>query len=117
MRKFGCWIIGIVATVLVFMLLVIVVCIYTSLERKTWDTYYGKINIDTLEVVFNDFNDKEPCYKIHTEIVEEDTIDYYFYPWKQIYYRSAKDKYGRKGYVMFDPRNNYTYDIIHYIDN
>lgn len=109
------WILGILTTLFIVFVVILCLFIYGGLDHNVWHTYYGTVNIDTLEIGFNDFNDHEPCYKVHTEINGNDTTDYYFYNWKGIYYKSVKDSLGRRGYVIIDPYNNTSVDYIHYI--
>jgi len=90
-------------------------CLYHSLDRKIWDTRYGTVNIDTLEIGFYDFIDDEPCYKIHTEIKDGDTLNYYIYFDKGIYYRSIRDSVGRTGYVLYFPEQDTIDSYIRYV--
>ena len=114
MQKVGCLIIKLLVAMILIVAGIVTMCLYRSLDRKIWSTYYGGVNLDTLEVEFNDFNDGEPCYKVHSEVIDNDTTDFYFYPWKGIYYKSVVDSTGKKGYVIYDPYTDNSLDYIHY---
>ena len=87
-------------------------------EQHIFWSYFGIVDTDTLQYAFDDFIDKEPCYIVHTEIIDGDTINYYLYPWKGIHYRDLRDSTGRMGIVQWEPyikKEMYDSTWFHYI--
>lgn len=87
--------------------------------RRThvFHTYYGDIDVDTMEAKLWNHNDKSPCYIVHTmakDSVEKDTgvwgyiegpVVMYYNPKNNIYYKSFPDNQGRCVVVETDPYN------------
>lgn len=98
--------------------IVLLLNILSCREQHIFHSYFGTVDIDTLQCAFDDFCDKEPCYIVHTDIVDGDTIKYYFYPWKGIHYRDMRDSKGRVGIVQWEPNINIDYDSLcfHYLN-
>ena len=86
-------------------------------EQHVFWSYFGTVDVDTLEYAFDDFYEKEPCYIVHTTIVDGDTINYYLYPWKGIHYKDMRDSSGRMGVVQWEPNMHYDYTSswFHYL--
>ena len=71
-------------------------------EKKTFQTYYGEINIDTMCVGMY-YEDHSKCYIVHTE--NKDT--FYYNPKNNIYIHQfpTNDQWGN-AVVIYDPYKN-----------
>ena len=100
--------------VLVFTALVLLIgCSQKSQEDQTvpssvYHTYFGDIDIDTMEIAFYDLKDSLPCYLVH--VADLDSVEKgpgvwgyiygpirnYYCPEKNIYFYSFPDNHGNE---------------------
>ncbi len=89
-------------------------------RQHVFHTYYGDIDIDTMEIALYDLKDSLPCYIV--KISNLDSIEkapgiwgyikgplyYYYCPDKNTYYTSFPDNQGRQVLRGLDPYNDYS---------
>lgn len=98
------------------LLLVMVGC-----REHVYHTYYGDIDIDTMEVAFYEIKDSLPCYLVHVsdlDSVEKSPrvwgyiygpLKYYYCPAKDTYYHTFPDNQGNAVLRGYDPYKDYSY--------
>lgn len=75
-----------------------VLCIFQGCRKHVYHTYYGDIDIDTIEA--HPWDEEGPVYKIN--VIERDTI--YYKPFDKTYYKvfPSNDEHGNC-VVQWDP--------------
>jgi len=61
------------------------------ITTTVYETPWGKVDTDTAKIGFMELNFHEPCYEVHREIINQDTVRYYFFKARQIYYKADHD--------------------------
>ena len=80
---------------------------YHVCTTHVYETPWGKINVDTARIGFLEYWGHEPCYEAHREITSEDTIRYYFFKARSIYYKAEHDSTGKLQIRLFYPYQKY----------
>lgn len=101
---------------LIILPLMVLLCLLQGCRKHVYHTYYGDIDIDTMEVMSYDFDDS-PCYvvKVIDSLTVEKTGGYaghgsifiYYNPHKNIYNEQfpANDEHGN-AVIEFNPHKD-----------
>lgn len=73
---------------------------------SVYNTPWGKVDADTAKIGFLEFWSHEPCYEIHKEIIGMDTVRYYFFKSREIYYKAEHDSTGDIQIRLYYPYND-----------
>ena len=84
-------------------------------RQRTYHTYYGGINTDTMQIAFYDIKDSLPCYLV--KVIPYDSVEifpgewkrikgpveFFFCPSKGTYYYSFPDNQGNRILNAYNP--------------
>ena len=92
-----------------------------TVHSSVYHTYFGDIDIDTMEIAFYDLKDSLPCYLVHVADIDSvekvpgewgyiyGPIRNYYCPEKNIYFYSFPDNHGDEILRGYDPYTNEYY--------
>ena len=105
------------------MVIVFLVMLAAGCGRKhVFHTYFGDIDIDTMEVAMYDIKDSLPCYLVKIRSIDSvekapgvwgyiyGPLKYYYCPQKNTYYHTFPDNQGYSIIRGYDPYTNYYFN-------
>ena len=91
-------------------------------HSSVYHTYFGDIDIDTMEIAFYDLKDSLPCYLVHVADIDSvekgpgvwgyiyGPLKYYYCPKKNTYFHTFPDNHGDDILRGYDPYTKELYD-------
>ena len=75
------------------------------ITTTVYETPWGKVDTDTAKIGFLEFWSHEPCYEIYKEVIDEDTVRYYFFKSREIYYKAEHNSAGEIQIRLYYPHS------------
>ena len=97
------------------MFIIVLLLEFTACRQHVYHTYYGDIDIDTMEVALIEIKDNQPCYRVFSKDIDSvekalgvwgyiyGPLKYYYCPAKDTYYRTFPDNQGNAVLRGYDP--------------
>ena len=102
--------------------IIVILLEITACRQHIYHTYYGEIDIDTMEVALYDLKDNLPCYLVYVSELDSaekapgvwgyiyGPLKYYYCPAKDTYYYTFPDNQGNAVLRGYDPYINDYYN-------
>jgi hypothetical protein len=93
-------------------------------KQHIYHTFYGDIDIDTMEIALFDLKDSLPCYLVHSSDLDSvekvpgvwgyiyGPLFYYYCPQKDIYYYTFPDNQGNYIFRVYNPVTKESYNPV-----
>ena len=97
------WISWAVAVLMLFYVGTAIIWFIHICSTTVYQTPWGKVDTDTAKIGFMELWSHEPCYETHREIIDGDTVRYYFFKSRKIYYKADHDSLGNLQIRLYYP--------------
>lgn len=104
------WIAWVISIIVLIYVGTGILMFYHVCTTTVYTTPWGDVDMDTAKIGFMEPWSHEPCYEAHREVSDFDTIRYYFFKSRAIYYKADHDSADNLRIRLYYPNNTWKKD-------